>query len=101
MQSRLVLLLLMAFLGAAGARADGPVSAVAAACVTANVNVLGDSGGESLYRIVFTNRCGATRTFFWCAENAATSVPAVLVCPRGRGFAAEPRHSILQRKEFQ
>jgi hypothetical protein len=102
MQLQRALLPLLILLAAAGARAEALAPAGArAGCVTANVEILGESGVQALYRIVFTNRCGAARTFFWCAENAGTAVPAALMCPRGRGFPAEPRHAILQRKEFQ
>lgn len=101
MRLQLVLLPLMVLFGAAHARAEALAPAVAPACVAASVSLLESGGGDALYRIVFVNRCGTPRNFFWCAENPGALVPATLVCPKGRGFAAEPRHSILHRKEFQ
>ena len=93
----------MLVLGPAGARAEAltPASGAVGGCVAASVDVLSDAGSQSLYRIVFVNRCGAPRSFFWCAENPGAPVPPAVVCPRGRGFAAEPRHAIVNRKEFQ
>ena len=76
--------------------ADGPGS-----CVAASIDVLADARNLSLYRIVFVNHCGAPRSLFWCAENPALSVPAAVACPASRGAPAEPRHAIVQRKEFQ
>jgi len=93
----------MLVLGPAGARAEAltPASGAVGGCVVASVDVLSDAGSQSLYRIVFVNRCGAPRSFFWCAENPGARVPAAAVCPKGRGFPAEPRHAIVFRKEFQ
>ena len=102
MQCRFALLPLLFLLVAASARAEALApSSADAGCVSARVEVLGESTAQALYRIVFVNRCGVPRSFFWCAENPSTAVPAVLACPRGRGFAAEPRHAIQRRKEFQ
>jgi hypothetical protein len=96
-------LLLLVALGAAGAAAESnaPSSEATGGCVTARVDVLADAGNQSLYRIVFFNRCSETRSFFWCAENPGAIVPAAVTCPKGRGFPIEPKHAILQRKEFQ
>jgi hypothetical protein len=101
MRMRLLLLLLM--LCASGSRAEAlaPSPDAAGGCVEVSVDVLADGGGPALYRIVFVNRCNAPRSLFWCAEHPGGQVPAMLFCPRGRGFFAEPRHAILQRKEFQ
>jgi hypothetical protein len=103
MWARRLFLLLAVALCASGARAEAvaPSPYAAGGCVTASVEVLSDAGGQALHRIVFVNRCNAPRTLFWCADNAGAPVPAALMCPRGRGFPAEPRHQIVQRKEFQ
>jgi hypothetical protein len=101
MQCRFALLPLAFLLVAASARAQPLAPASSAGCVSARVEVLGESAAQALYRIVFVNRCGTPRNFFWCAENASAAIPAALACPRGRGFPAEPRHAISQRKEFQ
>jgi hypothetical protein len=97
------LLLSLLLLGLAGSRAEAltPASAADGSCVAASVDVLSDAGSQALYRIVFVNRCTAPRSFFWCAENPGARVPAAVVCPKGRGFPAEPRHAIVIRKEFQ
>jgi hypothetical protein len=100
---RTYLLLLLLALGATGARAEAlaPSPDAAGGCVAASVDVLADAGGQALYRIVFLNRCNSPRSLFWCADHPGAPVPAALVCPRGRGFLAEPRHAIVHRKEFQ
>jgi hypothetical protein len=103
---RLRLLLLfpwICLLGAASARAQtrAPSVDVAGGCVAASVDLLASTGREALYRILFVNRCGAPRSFFWCAESPGAPVPAAVACPKGRGVPAEPRHAIIHRKEFQ
>jgi len=103
MRLRPLLLPLLFLLGAACSRAEAlsPAHGREDGCVAANVAVLSDAGSQTLYRIVFVNRCSAPRSFFWCAENTAAPVPAAVVCPKGRGFPVEPRHAIVHRKEFQ
>jgi hypothetical protein len=92
----------MLLLCAAGSRAEALApSGPAGGCVAISVDVLSETGGQALYRIVFVNRCAAPRSFYWCAENPGTPVPAAVVCPKGQGFPAEPRQAILRRKEFQ
>jgi len=103
MRLRLPLLSLLLLLVPAGARAEAlaPSSDASGGCLAASVDVLSETGGQALYRIVFVNRCAAPRSFYWCAENPGAPVPAAVVCPKGQGFPAEPRQAILRRKEFQ
>ena len=101
MRMRLYFLLLMLCATAARAEALAPSPDAAGGCVAASVEVLAEGGSQALYRIVFVNRCGAPRTLYWCADHPGAGVPPALVCPRGRGFAVEPRHAIVNRKEFQ
>jgi hypothetical protein len=101
MRMRLFLSLLLSCAAGARAEAIAPSQDAVGGCVSASVNVLADAGGQALYRIVFVNRCGAPRNLYWCAENPGAPVPPALVCPRGRGFAVEPHHALVNRKEFQ
>jgi hypothetical protein len=100
---RIRLFLLLLWLCACVARAESlaPAHDAVAGCIAANVQVLTESGSQSLYRIEFVNRCSAPRNLYWCVENAAAPVPAALVCPRGRGFVLEPLHALVHRKQFQ
>jgi hypothetical protein len=100
---RLRTLLLLLSLCASGARAESlaPAHDATAGCVAASVQVLSEAGDRSLYRIEFVNRCNAPRNLYWCVDNAAATVPAQLVCARGRGFTLEPLHALVHRKQFQ
>ena len=101
-RSLFVLVLLAAVAG--NPRADAIASVDAASgCVSASVEAQ-PIGGQILYRIVFLNQCDGPRTFFWCAEHPGGRVPPPVACPRAAGaksVAAEPRHVIAHRKEFQ
>jgi hypothetical protein len=74
-------------------------------CLASEVEVLAGSGsGERLYRIVFRNRCGTHRHFYWCAENPSAPLPEPVSCARiteRKEVPAEPRHVVLHQKEFQ
>ena len=75
-------------------------------CLASEVEVLAGAGdGERLYRIVFRNRCGTYRHFYWCAENPSAALPEPVTCARLGARAAEvpaePRHVVLHQKEFQ
>ena len=106
MRLRLLFILLTAVLFAETARAEALApSGSAGSCLVASVDALQViAGGQVLYRIVFVNRCEATRSFSWCAEHPATLVPATVACVRsqsGRGFGGGQLHLIQHRKEFQ
>jgi hypothetical protein len=100
MRSRLRFLLPLALLALpTAASAEG-------ACLASEVQVLAKEGnGEQLYRIVFRNRCGDRRHFYWCAENPAAALPDPVACARPGArtteVPAEPRHLVLHQKEFQ
>jgi len=103
MRLRLSVLFLFAALFQGPAAAE-PLEAPspAHACVRADVLPLGATAGEQvLYRIVFQNFCGVTRSLFWCAEHPARPVPAAIACADVRGPGVEVRQMIRVRREFQ
>jgi hypothetical protein len=102
MRARPFLLLAFLMLCAAGARAEPAApSSAGGGCVVASVEIRVDASAWDRYRIVFLNRCSEARNLYWCAQSPGASVPPALACARGRGFPAEPRHRLVQRKEFQ
>ncbi|MBM3367244.1 MAG: hypothetical protein FJY43_03035 [Betaproteobacteria bacterium] len=74
-------------------------------CLTAKVDVASTGReGNWLYRVVFDKRCGVHRSLYWCAENPGLALPEQIACPkaaRAGDAPAEPRHQVLNRKEFQ
>ena len=103
MRSRLTFLFLFAaFLHGPVAAEPSEASSPAHACVRAEIFPLDTvAGGQTLYRIVFQNFCGVTRSFYWCAEHSARPVPAAVACAEARGPASEVRQLIRVRREFQ
>jgi hypothetical protein len=104
MQSRLAVLFLLAALvpWPAAAAPLEEASASAYDCVRAELLPLETvAGGQVLYRIVFQNYCGTTRSLFWCAEHPARPVPAAIACASARALGAEVRQLIRVRREFQ
>jgi len=83
----------------ARAEAYSPAPAESA-CLSANAHEDTTSDGGPAYRIVIRNRCGAPRSFSWCAENAHARVPAEIGCASGGRVSGEQRYVIVHRKEF-
>ncbi len=99
MGSRSVFILLMAVWFAETARAEIHAPAESA-CLSADAQTESTDGSGPAYRIVFKNRCGAARSFSWCAENAQARVPAEIGCANGGAPSGEQRYVIHHRKEF-
>jgi hypothetical protein len=100
---RAFLLFLLLMLCAAGARAEALAPSLEATGGCLAASVMPDrrrrQPGALSHRLREPLRRAAQ--FLLVRENSGATVPAALLCPRGRGVAVEPRHAIVYRKEFQ